>query len=102
MTRLLLLLIRLYQLTLSPLLGPCCRFEPSCSRYAMRCLELHGALRGSWLAVKRISRCHPFNPGGYDPPPLPAGKQLAGESAQRATPTHWPRPDSISNSHAHD
>ena len=93
MTKLLLLLIRLYQLILSPLLGPCCRFEPSCSRYAMRCLELHGALRGSWLAVK---------PGGYDPPPLPAGKKLAGESAPRATPTHWPRPDSAPPSHAHD
>jgi len=102
MTKLLLLLIRLYQLTLSPLLGPCCRFEPSCSRYAMRCLELHGALRGSWLAVKRIGRCHPFNPGGYDPPPLPAGKKLAGESSPRASETHWPRPDSVPCSHAHD
>jgi putative membrane protein insertion efficiency factor len=71
MKQLALLLIRIYQLTLSPLLGPSCRFEPSCSRYAMACIEGHGVLRGGWLAVRRILRCHPFNPGGYDPPPLP-------------------------------
>jgi uncharacterized protein len=71
LARALILLIRGYQLTLSPLLGPVCRFEPSCSRYAVGCLELHGAWRGSWLALKRLLRCHPFNPGGYDPPPLP-------------------------------
>lgn len=71
MKQLALLLIRIYQLTLSPLLGPSCRFEPSCSRYAMACIEGHGVLRGGWRAVKRILRCHPFNPGGYDPPPLP-------------------------------
>jgi putative membrane protein insertion efficiency factor len=69
--RALILLIRLYRLTLSPLFGPACRFEPSCSRYAMACLETHGALRGSWLALRRLLRCHPFHPGGYDPPPLP-------------------------------
>lgn len=71
--RFLILLIRAYQLTLSPLLGEVCRFHPSCSRYAVACLELHGALRGSWLTIRRLSRCHPFHPGGYDPPPLPAG-----------------------------
>jgi uncharacterized protein len=71
MTRLLVLLVRLYQVTLSRLLGNVCRFQPSCSRYAVACLESHGALRGGWLAVRRISRCHPFHPGGYDPPPLP-------------------------------
>ena len=64
-------LIRVYQLTLSPLLGPCCRFEPSCSRYATACIEHWGVLRGAWLALRRLLRCHPFNPGGYDPPPLP-------------------------------
>jgi uncharacterized protein len=67
----LILLIRLYQLIISPLFGPVCRFEPSCSRYAMACIETHGALRGCWLALRRLLRCHPFNPGGYDPPPLP-------------------------------
>lgn len=67
--RLLLALIRLYQLTLSALIGRSCRFEPSCSRYTAACIENHGALLGSWLGVKRIARCHPFHPGGYDPPP---------------------------------
>jgi putative membrane protein insertion efficiency factor len=69
MARVLLALIRLYQLVLSPLLGRGCRFEPSCSRYTASCIETHGALRGSWLGVRRIARCHPFHPGGYDPPP---------------------------------
>ena len=67
--RLLLLLIRAYQLVLSPLLGRGCRFEPSCSRYTAQCIEMHGALRGSWFGAKRIARCHPFHPGGFDPPP---------------------------------
>ena len=74
-TRLLIALLRVYQLTLSRLLlaafGPVCRFEPSCSRYAVACLEGHGALRGSLLSVKRLCKCHPFHPGGYDPPPPP-------------------------------
>ncbi|HEY6879158.1 MAG TPA: membrane protein insertion efficiency factor YidD [Polyangiales bacterium] len=69
MTKLLLALIRLYQLLLSPLLGNVCRFEPSCSRYAAACIATHGPARGSWLALKRIGRCHPFHAGGYDPPP---------------------------------
>ncbi len=60
-------LVRIYQLTLSPLLGSSCRFEPSCSRYAIDALRKYGPLRGSWLSVKRISRCHPLNDGGYDP-----------------------------------
>lgn len=71
--RLLMLLIRLYQLTLSRLiravLGNVCRFEPSCSAYALECLRMHGACRGSLLSVKRLGKCHPFHPGGYDPPP---------------------------------
>ncbi len=62
-------LIRLYQVTLSPWIGQSCRFEPSCSRYTATCVDRFGALRGSWLGVRRILRCHPFNPGGYDPPP---------------------------------
>ncbi|HXS17164.1 MAG TPA: membrane protein insertion efficiency factor YidD [Polyangiaceae bacterium] len=68
-TLLLIGLIRVYQWTLSPLLGPACRFEPSCSHYAVACLSTFGPMRGSWLAVKRIARCHPYHPGGYDPPP---------------------------------
>ena len=62
-------LIRIYQLTLSPLLGPRCRFYPSCSQYACEAIDVHGAGRGSWLALKRLCRCHPFHAGGYDPVP---------------------------------
>jgi putative membrane protein insertion efficiency factor len=64
-------LIRVYQRTLSPLLGNVCRFEPSCSRYAVACLEAHGALRGSLLSFLRLCKCHPFHPGGVDLPPPP-------------------------------
>jgi uncharacterized protein len=74
-TKILIALIRVYQRTLSRLLlavfGPVCRFEPSCSRYAVACLEGHGAFRGSLLSVKRLCKCHPFHPGGFDPPPPP-------------------------------
>ena len=62
-------LIRLYQLTLSPLLGPRCRFHPSCSHYMQEAISTHGVLRGLWLGLCRLGRCHPFHPGGYDPVP---------------------------------
>lgn len=62
-------LVTVYRWTLSPVLGPACRFEPSCSRYASEALERHGALRGSWLATRRLCRCHPFGGSGYDPVP---------------------------------
>ena len=62
-------LIRAYQVVVSPWLGPRCRFHPSCSQYALDALDAHGTLRGVWLAIKRLARCHPFNPGGYDPVP---------------------------------
>ncbi|WP_428381313.1 membrane protein insertion efficiency factor YidD [Nevskia ramosa] len=61
--------IRAYQRTLSPLLGPRCRFHPSCSHYAVEAIERFGATRGSWLALTRICRCHPLNAGGFDPVP---------------------------------
>ncbi len=61
--------IRLYQITLSRLLPPACRFTPSCSQYSYEAIARHGAIRGIGLAIKRITRCHPFNPGGYDPVP---------------------------------
>ena len=62
-------LIRLYQLTVSRVLPSSCRFYPSCSEYTRQAIERHGLLRGGWLGVKRLARCHPFNPGGYDPVP---------------------------------
>jgi len=69
-------LIRVYQWVISPLLGPRCRYYPSCSQYAIEALQLHGVLRGSWLALKRLLRCHPWHPGGFDPVP-PAPEQTA-------------------------
>jgi putative membrane protein insertion efficiency factor len=66
---LLLLLIRGYQLLVSPILGPSCRFLPSCSEYAMSAIRIHGPYRGSWMAARRVSRCHPFHSSGYDPVP---------------------------------
>lgn len=62
-------LIRLYQLTISPLLPSSCRFYPSCSEYTRQAIERYGLLGGGWLGLKRLARCHPFNPGGYDPVP---------------------------------
>jgi putative membrane protein insertion efficiency factor len=61
--------IRAYQLVLSPLIGPSCRFYPSCSQYGIEAIDTHGALRGTWLTIKRISRCHPWHEGGFDPVP---------------------------------
>jgi uncharacterized protein len=62
-------LVRLYQWLISPLLPPSCRFYPSCSAYSVEALRRHGALRGSWLTLRRLGRCHPFHPGGLDPVP---------------------------------
>ncbi|MBK7973753.1 MAG: membrane protein insertion efficiency factor YidD [Deltaproteobacteria bacterium] len=62
-------LIRAYRLAISPLLGPACRFEPTCSRYAEEAIQRHGAMRGVYLAARRLARCHPFHPGGFDPVP---------------------------------
>lgn len=61
--------IHFYRKVISPLTPPSCRFYPTCSMYALEAIEKHGAAKGSWLAVKRIARCHPFNSGGYDPVP---------------------------------
>lgn len=71
MKQLLILFVRAYQVALSPLLPAACRYHPTCSHYAVEALEKHGALRGGWLAVKRIARCHPFRAGGFDPVPEP-------------------------------
>lgn len=69
MKSLLILPIRFYQLCISPLLPPSCRYTPTCSQYAIEAIRKHGALRGSWLAIKRICRCHPWGGSGYDPVP---------------------------------
>lgn len=71
--RLAVLPIRFYQRCISPFLPPTCRFRPTCSQYALEALLEHGLLRGTWLALRRILRCHPFAEGGYDPLPRPGG-----------------------------
>jgi uncharacterized protein len=75
-------LIRAYQLGLSPLLGPRCRFYPSCSQYALEAVQAHGSLRGCLLALRRLSHCHPWHAGGYDPVPLPIHSTRCCEQAQ--------------------
>lgn len=86
-------LVQLYQLLLSPTLAQQCRFYPSCSAYAVTALSRHGAVKGSWLTVRRLARCHPWNPGGVDhvPPiePKGAGLDATGHPASaRAAPLH--------------
>lgn len=89
---LLIRLLRAYQRFISPLLSPRCRFYPSCSAYALEAVQVHGAAKGSWLAMRRLSRCHPFHPGGLDPVPpgeaaesagpAPSGPDMAGQSTR--------------------
>jgi len=69
MRRLALGVIRVYQRTLGAMLPPTCRFRPSCSEYGYQAIQQYGLVRGGWLAMRRLSRCHPFHPGGYDPVP---------------------------------
>lgn len=66
---LLLQLVKFYRYFISPLKPPTCRFHPTCSEYAIEALNTHGAIKGSWLAIKRVGRCHPWHPGGFDPVP---------------------------------
>jgi len=82
---LLVLPIRAYQVVVSPLLGPRCRFYPSCSAYAVEALRVHGPLRGTLLALRRLLRCHPWNPGGLDPVP-PARRAKSTHQAEHAAP----------------
>jgi uncharacterized protein len=78
--RVLLAIIGFYRVAISPALAPSCRYTPSCSAYAVEAIELHGAGRGSWLALRRLLRCHPFHAGGHDPVPPPVGP------AEKVTP----------------
>lgn len=69
MKRVLLALVRFYRRAISPFRLPCCRYTPTCSQYALEAIEKYGALKGSWMAFRRILRCNPFHKGGYDPVP---------------------------------
>jgi len=80
MRRILIALLKGYRYLISPLLGPHCRYLPTCSAYAVEALEIHGLWRGSGLAIRRVLRCHPFHPGGYDPVPPPSTPSSEGPS----------------------
>ena len=87
-------LLKGYRFAISPLYGQVCRFYPTCSAYALEAVTEHGALRGSWLAVRRVGRCHPWNPGGYDPVPRRRGEHdhddqhdLNDQPVSTSTPT---------------
>jgi uncharacterized protein len=84
LARVLILPVRLYQRFISPFLPPSCRFHPSCSAYAVEALTVHGALRGSWLTLRRLARCGPWHPGGLDPVPprRPLQEQVPDTSAE--------------------
>lgn len=90
MKHLMLALIRFYQFLLSPWLGRQCRFHPTCSDYARQAIEDHGSLRGGWLALRRLGRCHPWHPGGFDPVP---GREAELQAALR---------DCQGGGHSHD
>ena len=81
--RLVVLLVRGYQLLISPVLGPRCRFHPSCSHYVIEAVQTHGVIVGLWLGIRRLLRCHPLHPGGYDP--VPPAKHAAPCCSHRDT-----------------
>jgi hypothetical protein len=78
--------IQLYRYLLSPLIGPCCRYLPSCSEYALEAVERHGVVGGGWLAIRRIARCHPWGGFGYDPVPGSEGGRAAAVRESRVGP----------------
>jgi uncharacterized protein len=94
----LVLLLNGYRRFVSPLLGPRCRFYPSCSAYALEAVQRHGALRGSWLAARRLSRCHPFHSGGLDPVPVPGRKDGRAEAASPSGATGQQYPTRLQGS----
>ena len=93
--------LKLYRLIVSPLYGNVCRYYPSCSAYALRAVEVHGAGRGSWLALRRLLRCHPWAPGGYDPVPgTPEfDEEMRDLAAKQATLGHPHRHAATENPH---
>lgn len=96
MTAVLLALLRFYRRRISPLLGPRCRFAPSCSAYAVEALTVHGGRRGSWLSVRRLARCQPFHPGGHDPvPPVRPPGVTMDRSAPASAPTDASEPTRV-------
>jgi len=80
-------LLKAYRAVISPLYGQVCRYHPSCSAYALEAVTTHGSVRGSWLAVRRLARCHPWAAGGYDPVPTPAPAADHRRSSSTAAPT---------------
>jgi putative membrane protein insertion efficiency factor len=80
-------LLRAYRFAISPLYGQVCRYHPSCSAYALEAVTVHGSLRGSWLAVRRVGRCHPWAAGGYDPVPPPKAVPMPGTTPLSRPPT---------------
>ena len=79
-------LLKAWRLLISPLYGQVCRYYPSCSAYALRAVSVHGAIRGSWLTVRRLLRCHPWAPGGYDPVPgTPEAEEEIRDQARRSS-----------------
>lgn len=94
-------LLRAYRAVISPLYGNVCKYYPTCSAYALEAVTVHGALKGSWLAVRRLASCHPWSLGGYDPVPgTPAAAAWAAEQASAATVAE-PAPDRAC-AHAHE
>lgn len=103
-TALLLSVVRAYRLALTPFFGPCCRFEPSCSAYTEESLRIHGPLRGAWLGLRRILRCHPFSAGGLDLVPPVSTPLLQGrrdESSAFTPRQRWRRQHQYQYQHQH-
>jgi putative membrane protein insertion efficiency factor len=93
---LILSLLRLYRAIISPMYGPTCRFYPSCSEYALIAVDRHGVIRGGWLAIRRLLRCHPWNPGGVDPvPPREGRSHRTGSANSPESPDSTPAPSSF-------
>jgi putative membrane protein insertion efficiency factor len=80
-------LLKAYRFAISPLYGQVCRYHPTCSAYALEAVQTHGAARGTWLAVRRVARCHPWAAGGLDPVPPPKNRSSSTPPASLATPT---------------